>query len=104
MKAVLAESFERIHRSNLVGMGVLPLGFPTGQNRETLGLTGTETFSISGIASSLKPGGTVDVVARAADGSEKRFQAPVKLNSAVEVDYYRNGGILQRVLRRFAAK
>ncbi|HEU4799068.1 MAG TPA: aconitate hydratase AcnA [Gemmatimonadales bacterium] len=104
VKAVLAESFERIHRSNLVGMGVLPLGFPTGQNRETLGLTGTETFSISGIASSLKPGGTVDVVARAADGSEKRFQAPVKLNSAVEVDYYRNGGILQRVLRRFAAK
>ncbi len=102
VKAVLAESFERIHRSNLVGMGVLPLGFPKGENRETLGLTGTEVYSITGIATALRPGGTVDVVARSADGNEKRFQAPVKLNSAVEVDYYRNGGILQRVLRKFA--
>ena len=102
VKAVIADSFERIHRSNLVGMGVLPLSFPAGVNRESLGLTGTEVYSITGIADGLVPGGTVAVVARAEDGSEKRFDAVVKLNSAVEVDYYRNGGILQRVLRKFA--
>jgi aconitate hydratase len=102
VEAVIAESYERIHRSNLVGMGVLPLAYRAGENRESLGLTGRETFAISGIASGLVPGGTVTVTARDEAGKEKVFQAVVRLNSAVELDYYRHGGILQRVLRQFA--
>ncbi len=101
VKAVIAESYERIHRSNLVGMGVLPLAYEPGQNRASLGLTGREAFSISGIAAGLTPGGTVKVTATAADGSTTTFQAVVRLNSPVELDYYRHGGILQRVLREF---
>ena len=101
VKAVIAESYERIHRSNLVGMGVLPLAYQPGTDRKTLGLTGTETFSVSGIAKGLTPGGTVTVTARAESGKETVFPAVVRLNSAVELDYYRNGGILQRVLRQF---
>jgi aconitate hydratase len=100
-KAVLAESYERIHRSNLVGMGVLPLTYQAGENRNALGLTGRETFAITGIASGLTPGGTVDVTATAEDGTARRFKAVVRLNSRVELDYYRHGGILQRVLREF---
>jgi aconitate hydratase len=101
VKAVIAESYERIHRSNLVGMGVLPLAYQPGTDRKSLGLTGTETFSISGIAAGLKPGGTVTVTARDDAGKETVFPAVVRLNSAVELDYYRHGGILQRVLRQF---
>ncbi len=101
-RAVIAESYERIHRSNLVGMGVLPLAYQPGQSRESLGLTGRETFSITGIATGLVPGGTVDVNAAAEDGSVKSFKAVVRLNSKVEIDYYRHGGILPRVLRMFA--
>jgi aconitate hydratase len=101
VKAVIAESYERIHRSNLVGMGVLPLAYAAGSNRESLGLTGSETFSISGIAKGLTPGGQVTVTARDEAGKETVFPAVVRLNSAVELDYYRNGGILQRVLRQF---
>ncbi len=101
VKAILAESYERIHRSNLVGMGVLPLAYPPGVDRKSLGLTGTETFSISGIAEGLAPGGTVTVTARSEAGQETVFPAVVRLNSAVELDYYRHGGILQRVLRQF---
>ncbi len=101
VKAVIAESYERIHRSNLVGMGVLPLAYQPGADRKSLGLTGTETFSITGIASGLKPGGTVTVTARDDSGKETVFPAVVRLNSAVELDYYRHGGILQRVLRQF---
>jgi len=101
VKAVIAESYERIHRSNLVGMGVLPLAYEPGSDRATLGLTGLETFSISGIASGLTPGGRVTVTARDASGNETVFPAVVRLNSAVELDYYRHGGILQRVLRQF---
>jgi aconitate hydratase len=101
IKAVIAESYERIHRSNLIGMGVLPLAFEPGQTRASVGLTGRETFDISGIASGLEPGGTVEVVAVAEDGSRKPFKAVVRLNSQVELDYYDNGGILQRVLRGF---
>jgi len=101
VKAVVAESYERIHRSNLVGMGVLPLAYEPGQNRESLGLTGRERFSISGIAAGLTPGGRVHVTATAEDGSRKSFRAVVRLNSPVELDYYRHGGILQRVLREF---
>ncbi len=103
VRAVLAQSFERIHRSNLVGMGVLPLGYREGESRESLGLTGREVYDLTGIADGLVPGGTVQVTARREDGSEVRFEAVVRLNSEVELDYYRHGGILQRVLRLFAA-
>ncbi len=104
VKAVIAESYERIHRSNLVGMGVLPLAYEPGTDRKSLGLSGRETFSISGIAQGLTPGGRVSVTARAESGKETKFQAVVRLNSAVELDYYRHGGILQRVLRQFMGK
>ncbi len=104
VKAVIAESYERIHRSNLVGMGVLPLAYRSGENRELLGLTGRETFTITGIAKGLTPGGTVTVSARDESGKDKVFQAIVRLNSAVELDYYRHGGILQRVLRQFVSE
>jgi aconitate hydratase len=101
VRAIIAESYERIHRSNLVGMGVLPLAYQPGTDRKTLGLTGKETFSIRGIATGLTPGGTVTVTARDESGKETVFPAVVRLNSAVELDYYRHGGILQRVLRQF---
>jgi len=104
VKAVIAESYERIHRSNLVGMGVLPLQYEAGSTRQSLGLTGHETFTITGIAQGLAPGGRVTVTATAADGTVKRFPAIVRLNSQVELDYYRHGGILQRVLRMFAGQ
>ncbi|MGE0553095.1 MAG: aconitate hydratase AcnA [Gemmatimonadales bacterium] len=100
VKAVIAESYERIHRSNLVGMGVLPLAFAPGETRESLGLTGKERYSIAGIAH-LQPGGTVKVTAVREDGTSIAFEPVVRLNSGVEVDYYRHGGILQRVLRMF---
>jgi aconitate hydratase A / 2-methylisocitrate dehydratase len=102
VKAVIAESYERIHRSNLVGMGVLPLAYEPGQSRQSLGLTGRETFGVTGIARGLTPGGRVTVTATAEDGGAKTFKAVVRLNSEVELDYYRHGGILQRVLRMFA--
>jgi aconitate hydratase len=101
VRAVLADSYERIHRSNLVGMGVLPLGYEAGQSRESLGLTGQEVYDISGIASGLTPGGRVMVRARNQDGKETVFQAVVRLNSPVELEYLRHGGILPRVLRKF---
>ncbi len=105
MVAVIAESYERIHRSNLVGMGVLPLVFEPGQSAQSLGLTGAEVYAITGIAKDLVPGGHVTVTARPADGgSRKTFQAIVRLNSPVEVEYLRHGGILTRVLRMFAEK
>ncbi len=103
VKAVIAESYERIHRSNLVGMGVLPLAYEPGTSRATLGLTGRETIGITGIAEGLTPGGRVTVTARAEDGKVTTFKAVVRLNSQVELDYYRHGGILQRVLRKFLA-
>ncbi|HEX2450795.1 MAG TPA: aconitate hydratase AcnA [Gemmatimonadales bacterium] len=101
VKAVIAESYERIHRSNLVGMGVLPLAYEPGTDRKTLGLTGRETFSITGIAAGLAPGGRVQVRAVADGGQVTVFPAVVRLNSPVELEYYRHGGILQRVLRQF---
>jgi aconitate hydratase len=100
VRAVLAESFERIHRSNLVGMGILPLQFRDGENRETLGLTGFETFDIEGIAEGFAPRQSLTVRARSDDGSEKRFQALARVDTPVEVEYYRHGGILQYVLRQ----
>ena len=98
VKAVIAESFERIHRSNLVGMGILPLKFMEGQDVESLGLTGEEVFDIEGL-SNLTPKEVVTVRARKADGSVVEFKAIVLLNTIVEVNYYRNGGILHTVLR-----
>ena len=102
VKAVIAESFERIHRSNLVGMGVLPLEYQNGASAQSLGLTGRETFDITGVADGLAPGESVDVLATAEDGTETRFQATVRLDSDVDVEYYSNGGILQTVLRKMA--
>ncbi|ALS30045.1 aconitate hydratase AcnA [Paenibacillus cisolokensis] len=103
VKAVLAESFERIHRSNLVGMGVLPLQFQSGQSWKSLGITGRETFDIIGLDNNVQPGQTVRVVATREDGSTFEFPATVRLDSMVDVDYYRNGGILQTVLRQMIA-
>ena len=99
VKVVIAESYERIHRSNLIGMGVLPLQFVIGENRESLGLSGEETFRISGIADSLSPGKLLTVEATLADGTKKSFQAKTRIDTAVELDYYKHGGILQYVLR-----
>ena len=101
IKAVIAESFERIHRSNLVGMGVVPMEFPTGENAESLGLDGTEQFTITGISTDLKPHKLLDVKATKADGQTITFQAKARFDSAIEIEYYRHGGILQYVLRGF---
>ncbi len=103
-KAVIAESFERIHRSNLVGMGVLPLQFKSGDSAQSLGLTGRETFDIVGLSNDVQPGQDVKVTAVREDGSKLEFSAIVRLDSLVDVDYYRNGGILQTVLRQLMAK
>ena len=105
VRAVVAESYERIHRSNLIGMGVLPLQYPAGQNAESLGLTGRETFSISGVTE-LNNGTTprtVTVSVVGEDGSESSFEAVVRIDTPGEADYYRNGGILQYVLRSLVA-
>ncbi|HRA47632.1 MAG TPA: aconitate hydratase AcnA [Thermomicrobiales bacterium] len=103
VRAVIAESFERIHRSNLVGMGVLPLQFKPGESIATYGLTGTEVFDLSGIADDLKPHKLIDIRATKADGTVVPFQAIARIDSNVEVGYYKNGGILQSVLRRLMA-
>jgi len=103
VKAVIAESFERIHRSNLVEMGVLPLEFLPGENAGKHGLTGTESFSVSGIAEGLAPKKRLTVTASAADGSVIRFETVCRIDSAIEVEYVRHGGILQYVLRQVMA-
>lgn len=103
-KAVIAESFERIHRSNLVGMGVLPLQFQDGNSWQTLALTGTETFSIVGLSNNVEPGQSLQVVATREDGTQFEFPVTVRLDSMVDVDYYHNGGILQTVLRQMIAQ
>ncbi|MEW5869649.1 MAG: aconitate hydratase AcnA [Chloroflexota bacterium] len=103
VKAVIAESFERIHRSNLVGMGVLPVQFKPGASVDSLGLTGEETFSIEGLSDSLTPKSEVTVRARRGDGGEVAFQAIARLDTSVEIEYYRNGGILHTVLRNMLA-
>jgi len=103
VRAVIAESFERIHRSNLVGMGVLPLQFPAGENAASLGLTGKETYTIEGVKASLNGGGRKATVrAVSDDGTEKTFTALVRVDTPQEVEYYRNGGILPYVLRQLA--
>ena len=101
VKAVLAQSYERIHRSNLIGMGVLPLQFKEGESKESLGLTGKEQFTIEGLSNDIKPKQLVKVKAYTAD-DEKTFEMIARIDTPIEVDYYRHGGILQMVLRQLA--
>jgi aconitate hydratase len=100
VRAVIAVSFERIHRSNLVGMGVLPLEFSHGDSWSSLGLTGQELVTIHGLDESIQPGAELKVSARSADGSTKEFVCKARIDTPVELEYYRNGGILQTVLRK----
>lgn len=102
IKVAIAESYERIHRSNLVGMGILPLQFKEGQSREQLGLTGEETFDVVGLNNNLKPRQEITVRAISTDGGMKEFKTICRIDTPVEVEYYRNGGILQTVLRKLA--
>ncbi|KAG4069345.1 hypothetical protein HA402_012198 [Bradysia odoriphaga] len=104
VKAVIAESYERIHRSNLVGMGVLPLQYMEGESAASLGLSGTESYSINDISTGLAPGKILTVTATPASGAPVVFKVKSKLNSAIEIEYYRHGGILQYVLRAFLEK
>jgi len=102
VRAVIAEGYERIHRSNLVGMGLLPLQFKPGESAESLGLTGEETFDITGVAAALAGSKDVTVRAKAADGSVREFRATVRIDTPKEAEYYRHGGILEFVLRQLA--
>ena len=102
IKAVIAESIERIHRSNLVMMGVLPLTFAEGESYQSLGLTGHESYDIP-VTDDVQPMDRLTVTATDESGRKTRFQATVRLDTPVEVDYYRNGGILHTVLRNFLA-
>ena len=104
VKAVIAESFERIHRSNLVGMGVLPLVFKDGVNRKSLKLDGSESFDIKGIKDGIKPRMDVACTIKRADGSEDTIQLLCRIDTLDEVDYYRHGGILHYVLRQLASQ
>jgi len=103
VRAVIAESFERIHRSNLVGMGVLPLEFIDGETRVSLGLTGFETFEIEGMSNDMRPKSKLTVRAAAADGTVKTFSAVSRIDTPEEMSYYRHGGILPYVLRQLVA-
>jgi len=102
VKAVIAESFERIHRSNLVGMGVIPFEFTGGDTRKSLGLTGDEVVSISGLAGDLTPLSQVRCTIRFADGTQKTIQIKCRIDTEIEIDYVRHGGVLHYVLRNLA--
>jgi aconitate hydratase len=104
VRAVIAESFERIHRSNLVGMGVLPLEFTNGETRQSLGLTGFETYAVEGLSNAIRPRQTLTVVARGAGGIEKRFTVLSRIDTPEELSYYKNGGILPYVLRQLVGR
>lgn len=104
IKAVLAESFERIHRSNLVGMGVLPIEYQTGDSAASLGLTGNEIYTIKGLAEALSPGKILEITVSGNSGTERTFKVKSRLDSLIEIEYYRNHGILQYVLRNFLSK
>ncbi len=105
IRAVIAESYERIHRSNLVGMGVLPLEFLPGESVASIGLTGREAFTVEGVAAGLAPHCRFGVVARSdEDGCERAFEVLARLDGPIDVHYYRHGGILPAVLRELAAK
>jgi len=103
VKAVIARSFERIHRSNLIGMGVLPLQFKGTDSAKSLGITGAESFDIEGLDGEIRPQQDLTLVVRAADGSEKRVAVLLRIDTAIEVDYFRHGGILPFVLRQLMA-
>ena len=100
IQAVIAESYERIHRSNLIGMGVLPLQFLEGENAESLGLTGKEVFRVTGIMQGLEPGKLLEVNAMASHNKGAAFKVSCRIDTPVELEYYENGGILQFVLRQ----
>jgi len=104
VRVVLAQSYERIHRSNLVGMGVLPLEFLLGESATSHGLTGHERYDVVGLADGLRPHQQVTVQVTQADGASRTFAAVARLDGAIDVDYYRQGGILPAVLRRLAAE
>jgi aconitate hydratase len=104
VKAVIAQSFERIHRSNLVGMGVLPLCFKPGTDAKTLKLDGTETYSLRGLSNEVKPRQTMDLEIKRADGTIELVPLTVRIDTPIEVDYYRHGGILPYVLRQIVSK
>ena len=104
MKAVVAVSFERIHRSNLVGMGVLPLQFLEGTTAQTLGLVGSETFDLLGLNDETYPGQMLTLVIKRADGSSEEVSLRSRIDTAIEVDYYRHGGILPYVLRELVSR
>jgi aconitate hydratase len=103
VRAVIAKSFERIHRSNLVGMGVLPLQFMDGEDAASLGLTGYETFEVAGVAENLAPGSTLEVRVNRGKQGEKSFKVRLRIDTPNEVDYYKHGGILPYVLRQLIA-
>jgi aconitate hydratase len=102
VRVVIAESFERIHRSNLVGMGVLPLQFLAGENRESLGLTGREIYRVENVAAAIASSTPARVHATSEDGTELTFEATVRIDTPQELEYFRNGGILPYVLRQVA--
>ncbi len=104
VRAVIAESFERIHRSNLVGMGVVPLQFTNGQSARSLGLDGTETYTIEGVEGTLQPGANLSVTATASDGSITSFEVLSRVDTAIEAEYYEHGGLLPYVLRQMIAQ
>ncbi|HLH73940.1 MAG TPA: aconitate hydratase, partial [Chloroflexota bacterium] len=104
VKAVIAESYERIHRSNLIGMGVLPLQYRAGENAATYGLTGTEVYDVPGIAAGLRPGQELIVKATRSDGSQVNIPVIVRLDTPLELHYLRQGGILPAVLRELVKK
>lgn len=104
VRAVIAAGYERIHRSNLLGMGILPLQFPDGKVADDFGLDGTEVYNIDGLADGLRAGGTVRVTARSDDTEPIVFEADVRIDTEVELTYYQNGGILQTVLRQMLEK
>jgi aconitate hydratase len=103
VRAVVAKSFERIHRSNLIGMGVLPLQFPEGVDDTTLGLNGEEIFSINGLSDSIAPGQKLPLTIQRADGSSETIDLILRIDTNIEIDYYRHGGILPFVLRDIVA-
>jgi aconitate hydratase len=103
VKVVIAQSFERIHRSNLCGMGIIPLQFPEGVSAQTLRLDGTETFEVLGLSADLKPMSDVTLVVHRTDGPEERITVKSRIDTAVEVEYVRHGGILPYVLRQLLA-
>jgi aconitate hydratase len=104
VKAVIAASFERIHRSNLVGMGVLPLQFLDGTSAQSLGLDGSEKFSITGLSDSIKPGQQVMLEIESTNGEKRALPVKLRIDTPIEIDYYRHGGILPFVLRQLLTK